>query len=204
MASSWRSAPIQGFAGISSYIERPNPGDQILHDLGRKVILVAPSRANGFVAGSVTKKSLRQRRAGPSPVNKVIAEEDPICPGVGLHVERIRAAVGKAVMGVGLAPPARGLVSGIDVVSEGLLFTASEIDLFRLKARIGPIFLECHCAGYPHGEHKAFLSVILLRARSDDPVSNRRRSPNLRLAGCQGAHAKERVWREPIIPRHDV
>lgn len=165
---------------------------------------MAASRANGFVAGPVLEKSLGQRRARPSPVNKVIAEEYPICPRVGLDVEGIRTAVGEAVMGVGLAPAARGPATGIDVVSEGLFLTTSEIDFLRLEPRFGPICLECHRAGHLHGEHQASLSITLLGARSDYPIPNRRRGPNFRLAGCQGANAKKRIRREPIIPRHDV
>src|SRR5216683_6369649 len=99
-------------------------------------------------------------------------------------------------MGIGLTPQVRTWVSGIDVVAEGLLLAAPQIYLFPLKARIGPIFLESHGAGYAHRIDDVFLALGRFRAGSRHPVANSCRASNLWFAGGECTHAKEGIGRK--------
>src|ERR1700733_4040494 len=107
-------------------------------------------------------------------------------------------------MGIDLTPLARGRISGVDVITEGLLLASTQVGLLKLETRIKPILLERHLAGYMHGIHDVFLPIARFRAGSRHPVSNGRHTTDLWLASRQSANAVKRIGRKPVISGHNV
>jgi hypothetical protein len=160
--------------------------------------------AKGYMLRSIIQESLRQPGTCTAPINKVIADEHPICFRVSSDVRRVWATVGQAMVGICLAPLFCMGTPRIYVVTKGLLLASPQIGFLYLKSRIGPVLIESHRASDTHCVHDMFFTPTRFRSGPYYPVSNLRDAADSGLAGRKRANAEEGIRRKAVISGHDV
>ena len=92
----------------------------------------------------------------------------------------------------------------IDIVSESLFLTPSQVRPFPAKPFVYPVFVERHCLRNTHGINEKTSSVSLAAAGADDPVPGRGHPANDRLTSRYSAYAEKWIGRKAIITGNDV
>lgn len=97
-----------------------------------------------------------------------------------------------------------GVILEVDVISEGLLLTSSQVRPFAEKSFVPPVFVESHFLRYAHNVNNGALLSIFAATGTDNPITYCRRSSNYWLARGKSAYTKERIWRKTIIMGNNV
>jgi hypothetical protein len=92
----------------------------------------------------------------------------------------------------------------INVVTERLLFTSSQIWTLRAEAHIFPICVEGHCLCYAHRKDEMSLPPLRRGSSPNDPIANHRDSSNDWLTSSERANLKKWIWGEAIVARNYI
>ena len=134
----------------------------------------------------------REEGGRATPVNKVIADEDPV------RLRIVPDGIGTMVAWA-LAPLAVR-VSAVHVVAAG----RADIRTFCAKTGIAPVFVVRQGFGHPHRIDEAGLRAFGFRDGSENPVVRTGSFTDFGLARSQRAEAVKRIGREAAVPRHYV
>ena len=162
------------------------PGDARLDRIFRKTAFMTAAGPNVHLGEE------RVERGCATPVNKVIADENPVRLRIASYVFGTMAARALAPLAV--------RVSAVHVVAAG----RADIRMFRAKTGIAPVFVVRQGFGHPHRIDEAGLRALGFRDGAENPVARTGGFTDLGLARSQRAEAVKRIGREAAIPRHYV
>ena len=147
--------------------------------------------------------AFRNFRTGSPEVDEVVTKQNLIDLRVMTNIVFVGLAAGKAVMRVGLEPPATVILM-VNVVAKGLFSASRQNRLLPLISVIVPVIVERHSFRHSHREYQVAFPSLALASGTHHPVPNFRTFSNLGLARGEGTDPEKWIRRKAIVSRDDV